>query len=161
MNEEAMTRRKSFFDEIEEMFERFKRLFEEHEGTYALEGFKQGPSSMYSITVTYDDSGRPIVMVSARGDVDKREIERYIRERHPNAKIAWKDEGCRSHVKPIDGGHVREISVEEQSSLKRTRRPREAEIVELDSRKTRIYEVKIEDESEDKKSRRWYDIKVD
>ncbi|MEM0083261.1 MAG: hypothetical protein QW102_01935 [Candidatus Nezhaarchaeales archaeon] len=161
MNEVAMVRRRSFFDEINEMFERFKRLFEEHEGTYSFEGFKQSSSTMYSITVTYDNYGRPIVKVYAQGGVDRSQIERYIKDRYPNAKIIWESEDYRSHIKPIDESHVREVSVEKQSDLRLTRRSREAEIVELDSKRPRIYEVKTEGESENKKSGKWYDIKVD
>ncbi|TDA34279.1 hypothetical protein DSO06_05770 [Candidatus Nezhaarchaeota archaeon WYZ-LMO8] len=161
MNEVAMTRRKSFFDEINEMFERFKKLFEEHEDTSGLESFKQSSSTMYSITVTYDNYGRPIVKVSAQGGVDRSQIERHIKEKYPNAKIVWEGESYRSHIKPIEESHVREVSIEEQSDLKQTRRPRGAEIIELDSKKPRIYEVKIEDEGENKKRRKWYDIKVD
>lgn len=154
-----MTRRKSFFDEIEEVFKRFKRLLEEHDETCGLESFGHSSLSMYSITVTYDHYGNPVVRVSAQGNIDRREVERYLRERYPNAKIVW--ESDKPRIKHVEENHVKEASAQDHSDLKLTRRARGAEVVEVDSKKARIHEVKIEDEGENKKDRRWYDVKVD
>lgn len=161
VNEGVMVRRKSFFNEIDEIIKRFEVLFDEQEEIYGLEGFGRSFSSRYSIIVTYDDHGKPIVRVSAQGDIDKSEMERYIKERYPNAKIVWEDGDVRSHVKPVEDNHVREVFDQEHSAFQRTKRPRESEIVELNSKKPRIYEVKMEGRSEGKSGREWYDIKVD
>lgn len=99
-----------------------------------LEGFRRSFSSTYSITVTYDNYGRLIVRVPGWGDIDESEPERYIKERHPDAKIVWESEDIKSHVKTVEDSHVREISVQERSVFKRTRRPQGSEIVELDSK---------------------------
>jgi len=43
--------------------------------------------SGYSISVTYDNSGRPVVQVQTRGDVDTTELRRDIEQQYPGAKI--------------------------------------------------------------------------
>jgi hypothetical protein len=138
-------RHKSFFDEI---FKRFDELFG---GIGELEG----SASMYSISVTYDEYGRPVVRVSTQGDVNKRELEEYLRERYPNAKIIWEGE---SEGVSASGGHVGEVVIDESESS-RQRRPRGIEIREVDTRKPKIVEVKVE--SEEERGRKWYDIKVE
>lgn len=151
-------RRRGFFDdifrEIDELFERIEeRMSEGFSGFSDFKGF----GSMYSITVTYDDYGRPIVRVSAQGDVDRREIEESIRSRYPNAKIVWEGEGGgKVHIKPIEEStHVREVEVSDTMK----RRPRGTEIIEVDSKKPKVYEIKIEDDEKDRKKGR--EIKIE
>ena len=43
--------------------------------------------SGYSISVTYDEKGKPVVQVKTYGDVDKAELRRDIEKRYPGAKI--------------------------------------------------------------------------
>ena len=43
--------------------------------------------SGYSISVTYDNSGKPVVQVQTRGDVDTTELRRDIEQQYPGAKI--------------------------------------------------------------------------
>lgn len=43
--------------------------------------------SGYSISVTYDESGKPLVHVKTHGDVDAEELRRNIEQRYPGAKI--------------------------------------------------------------------------
>lgn len=43
--------------------------------------------SGYSISVTYDESGTPLVMVETRGDVNVAELRRDIERRYPGARI--------------------------------------------------------------------------
>lgn len=43
--------------------------------------------SGYSISVTYDESGTPLVKVETRGDVDVAELRRDIERRYPGARI--------------------------------------------------------------------------
>jgi len=148
-------KRRSFFDEI---FERFEELFDE------VEAFKGDFSSSYSISVTYDEYGRPIVRVSVQGDVDRRELEEYLRERYPNAKIIW--EGG-AEGRPIgEGGHVREhvreVTIREVEGSRQ--RPKGVEVREVETKKPRIFEVKVEGGREEKRKeekRKWYDIKVE
>jgi len=137
-------RRRGFFDEI---FEGFEELFE---GIEASEG---STSSMYSISVTYDDYGRPVVKVSARGNVDRRGLEKYLRERYPGAKIVW--EGGPEEGPVGGGGHVREVTIEEVEDSKQ-KRSGGVEIKEVG--RPRIFEVKVED---GEKGKKWYDIKVE
>lgn len=49
--------------------------------------------SGYSISVTYDDTGKPIVHVKTRGGIDVAELRRDIEQRYPGAKI----EGLEKH----------------------------------------------------------------
>lgn len=43
--------------------------------------------SGYSISVTYDESGKPLVQVKTRGDVDVAKLRRDIEQRYPGARI--------------------------------------------------------------------------
>jgi hypothetical protein len=140
-------RRKDFFDE---MLERFEELFKE------VGAFRGGASSMYSISMTYDDYGRPVIRVSAQGDVNKEELGKYLRERYPNAKIVW--EGGPEERSTGREGHIREVTIEEGESL-RQKRARGVEIKEVDVKRSKVVEVKVEEGREER--RKWYDIKVE
>jgi len=48
--------------------------------------------SGYSISVTYDESGKPLVRVETRGDVDMAELRREIERRYPGARIEGLEE---------------------------------------------------------------------
>ena len=132
-------RRKSLFDE---MFEGFEELFENVESL-------EGGTSMYSISVTYDEYGRPVVRVSAQGDVNKEELEKYLRKMYLNAKIVWEGgpEG-RSTTR----GHIKEIVIDEVEGS-RQRGPRSVKIREVDVERPKIVEVKVEGEEEGE--RKW------
>ena len=43
--------------------------------------------SGYSISVIYDEKGKPVVQVKTYGDVDTAELRRDIEQRYPRAKI--------------------------------------------------------------------------
>ena len=43
--------------------------------------------SGYSMSVTYDEKGKPVVNVKTQGDVDTAELRRDIEKRYPGAKI--------------------------------------------------------------------------
>ena len=43
--------------------------------------------SGYSISVTYDEKGKPVVQVKTYGDVDVAELRRDIEQQYPGAKI--------------------------------------------------------------------------
>ena len=46
-----------------------------------------GRDSRYSISVTYDEGGKPLVRVEIHGDVDVAELRRDIEQRYPGARI--------------------------------------------------------------------------
>ncbi len=69
-------RKKSFFD----LFG-----FDEEDFLFGREPVKGG--SGYSISVTYDESGKPVVRVKTRGDVDVAKLRRDIEQRYPGARI--------------------------------------------------------------------------
>jgi len=46
-----------------------------------------GGGSGYSISVTYDDKGKPVVKVQTQGDVNVAELRRDIEQRYPGARI--------------------------------------------------------------------------
>lgn len=52
-----------------------------------LEPTKGEGGSGYSISVTYDEKGKPVVKVETHGDVDVAELRRDIQQRYPGAKI--------------------------------------------------------------------------
>jgi len=52
-----------------------------------LESTKGKGGSGYSMSVTYDEKGKPVVKVETYGDVDVAELRRDIEQRYPGAKI--------------------------------------------------------------------------
>jgi len=48
---------------------------------------KSEGGSGYSMSVTYDEKGKPVVKVETYGDVDMAELQRDIQQRYPGAKI--------------------------------------------------------------------------
>lgn len=50
-------------------------------------GREPGGGSGYSISVTYDAAGKPLVNVKTHGDVDVAELRRDIERKYPGAKI--------------------------------------------------------------------------
>jgi len=67
-----------------------------------------GGGSGYSISVTYDEKGKPVVQVKTYGDVDTAELRRDIEKRYPGARI----EGLEK--KPL----IRIIDEEEEEKAK-------------------------------------------
>lgn len=59
--------------------------FDEEDFLFGQEPVEGG--SGYSISVTYDNSGKPVVQVSTRGDVDVAELRKDIEQRYPGARI--------------------------------------------------------------------------
>jgi hypothetical protein len=59
--------------------------FDEEDFLFGQESIKGG--SGYSISVTYDSSGKPVVQVQTRGDVDTTELRRDIEQQYPGARI--------------------------------------------------------------------------
>jgi len=52
-----------------------------------LEPTKGEGGSGYSMSVTYNEKGKPVVKVETYGDVDVAELRRDIQQRYPGAKI--------------------------------------------------------------------------
>ncbi|MGQ9460484.1 MAG: hypothetical protein ACUVRA_04565 [Candidatus Bathyarchaeaceae archaeon] len=69
-------RRRRFFDLLG---------FDEEDLLFGREPAEGG--SGYSISVTYDEKGKPVVQVKTYGDVDTEELRRDIEQRYPGARI--------------------------------------------------------------------------
>lgn len=69
-------RKRPFFD-----------LFGFDEENFLFEREPVEGGSGYSISVTYDESGKPVVQVETHGDVDVAELRRDIEQRYPGARI--------------------------------------------------------------------------
>lgn len=67
-----------------------RRLFDffgfDEEDFLLGEGISGGGSG-YSISVTYDKAGKPVVQVKTYGNVDEAELRRDIEQRYPRARI--------------------------------------------------------------------------
>jgi hypothetical protein len=83
-------------------------LFDFGEEDFLFGGESSGNSG-YSISVTYDEAGKPLVRVKTRGDVDATELRRDIKRRYPGARI----EGLEK--KPL----IRVVEEEEKPKKKR------------------------------------------
>ena len=59
--------------------------FGEEDSLFGREPTRGG--SRYSISVTYDNSGTPLVKVKTHGDVDVADLRRDITRRYPGARI--------------------------------------------------------------------------
>ena len=66
---------------------RFFDIFGFGERDFLFEGKPTEGGSGYSISVTYDEKGKPVVQVETQGDVDTAELRRDIEQRYPGAKI--------------------------------------------------------------------------
>jgi hypothetical protein len=69
---------------------RKKRFFDHFgfgEEDFLFGGEPTEGGSAYSISVTYDEKGKPVVHVKTHGDVDTAELRRDIEQRYPGAKI--------------------------------------------------------------------------
>ena len=64
------------FDDMEEIFKEFESKLP-----------SKGGGSGYSIQVTYDETGRPVVRVETYGNVDKEKLRKEIEREYPGAKI--------------------------------------------------------------------------
>jgi len=87
-------------------------------GRKPLEG-----GSGYSMSVTYDGTGKPVVRVETRGDVDAAKLRRDIEQRYPGARIEGlekkplirivdEEEGKEDKGKPAKGEKRWRIKVE-------------------------------------------------
>jgi len=84
--------------------------FDEEDFLFGREPVEGG--SGYSISVTYDEKGKPVVQVKTYGNVDTAELRRDIEQRHPRARI----EGLEK--KPL----IRIVNEEEEKEGKRARK---------------------------------------
>jgi len=70
---------------------RKKALFDlfgfDKEGFFEPKLLSSQGGSGYSISVTYDEKGKPIVKVQTKGEVNVGELRRDIEKRYPGAKI--------------------------------------------------------------------------
>lgn len=66
---------------------RFFDLFGFGDEDFLFGGEPTEGGSGYSMSVTYDATGKPVVQVKTYGDVDTAELRRDIEQRYPGAKI--------------------------------------------------------------------------
>ena len=66
---------------------RFFDLFGFGEEDFLLGQETGGSGSGYSISVTYDEAGKPVVQVKTYGDFDVAELRRDIEQRYPGVRI--------------------------------------------------------------------------
>ncbi len=66
---------------------RFFDIFGFGEEDFLFGGEPTEGGSGYSISVTYDEKGKPVVHVKTHGDADTAELRRDIEQRYPGAKI--------------------------------------------------------------------------
>jgi len=102
-------RRRTPFDIFDDFFEDFDEMFEKFEPGTSSEG--------YSISVTYDEYGRPVVHVKTYGNVDKEALRREIEQRYPGAKIEGLEERNKL-IRFVDEGEERPKVVEVEGERK-------------------------------------------
>ena len=66
---------------------RFFDLFGFDEKDFLVGQNAGGGGSGYSMSVTYDEAGKPVVQVRTYGGVDEAELRRDIEQKYPGAKI--------------------------------------------------------------------------
>jgi len=125
-------RRRSPFSFFDDFFKEFDEIFEKLEsGAFAAEG-----SGGYSITVTYDNTGRPVVHVETHGDVDKEALRREIEEKYPGARIVG-----------LEGEERRIRFIDEEEEEKRKPLVREVDVSSEEDRKDkreRGFRIRVE-----------------
>jgi len=95
-------RKRGFFDVFS---------FNEEDFVFEPKSFSEGGSG-YSVSVTYDEKGKPIVKVQTHGDVDVAELRKDIEQRYPAAKI----EGLEKQplIRVVDEGSTLEKKEQEK-----------------------------------------------
>jgi len=85
-----------------------------------IESTRSEGGSGYSISVTYDEKGKPVVKVQTYGDVDVAKLRQDIQKRYPGAKI----EGLEKQplIRVVD-----EEETEKQKTEKKTQEKRRKE----------------------------------
>lgn len=86
--------------------------FDEENFLFGTKPVKDG--SGYSISATYDESGKPVVRVKTHGNVDVAELRRDIEQRYPGARIEGLEE--KPLIKVV--GEKKEEKEEEQRKKK-------------------------------------------
>jgi len=66
---------------------RFFDLFGFNEEDFLFGREPTGGGSGYSMSVTYDERGKPVVQVKTYGDVDTAELRRDIEKRYPGPRL--------------------------------------------------------------------------
>jgi hypothetical protein len=61
--------------------------FDEEEEEFPLEREPISIDSGYSMSITYDEEGRPTVHVKTYGNVNKNQLRKEIEQRYPDARI--------------------------------------------------------------------------
>jgi len=92
--------------------------FGEDDFLFDAKSFSCGGSG-YSISVFYDEKGKPVVKVETQGDVDVAELRRDIERRHPGAKIEGLEK--RPLICVLDDKHEADKE-EEKKNQKRARK---------------------------------------
>ncbi len=93
-------------------------LFDEEDFLFGRESVKG--ESGYSISVTYDSAGKPVVRVETRGEVDVAALRKDLEQRYPGARI----EGLEK--KPL----IRIVGEEEEEKGREEGKPKEKKKVE-------------------------------
>ena len=73
-------------------------------------------ASGYSISVTYDNSGTPLVKVKTHGDVDVAELRKDIKQRYPRARIEGLEKKALIRVVEEEEGARKEKSKAEEKT---------------------------------------------
>jgi len=84
--------------------------------------FSAGGSG-YSLSVTYDGKGKPIVNVETQGDVDVGELRRDIEQRYPGAEIEGLEKQPLIRVVDEEPELVKKEKKETEKVKKRKKRP--------------------------------------
>jgi len=95
--------------------------------------FGQKPAeggSGYSISVTYDDRGKPVVRVETYGDVDMAELRKDIEQQYPGARI----EGLEKQplIRIVGEEEAREERKPEKERQKAEKKPKKSLIRETE-----------------------------
>jgi len=110
-------KRKGFFDIFNFGEEDF--LFDD--------SFKSGGSG-YSVSVTYDEQGKPVVRAKVHGDVNVSELRKDLEEKYPGARIEGLDE------KPL----IRIVGKEEEVKEVKEEKSKEKKKSKKDEKKSLI-----------------------
>lgn len=106
-------------------------MFDFGDENFPFDNSFQSGGSGYSISVTYDEHGKPVVQVKTHGDVDVNELRKDLEEKYPGARI----EGLEG--KPL----IRIVGErEEKEEVKKEKKPKEGKKSKKDESLIRIIE---------------------
>jgi len=104
--------------------------FDDEDFLLKPKSFSEGGSG-YSISVTYDEKGKPIVKVQTHGDVDVAELRKDLEQRYPGAKIEGLEKQPLIRVLDEEPSLEKKEQKREQKEVKKEKKEKKESLIRI------------------------------